>query len=213
MPSAVVVRTDGQFRLYAGSEEKPQRILGPSKSTARLFAMNLEAGGLHLEVDEDTLWSVEIAEIPPAAETPDPIPMEIPVEFEGRELRDEVMDYVREVLSRQVADDGFETLEEANDFEMDDDEDPLIASPYEYEELDSDNSLENRDLEADNKDSSEQEHHNERDEKSQPEASEATRDPGSDLFGARADDKEPSGASQDVDRPTEGRLGRERPAP
>ena len=156
-----MVRTDGQFRLYAGSAARPERILGPAKSTARLFAINTEAGGLHLEVDEDTMWSIELTEIPPNAETPDPIPMEVPVEFEGRDLRDEVMDYVRDILSKQAQDEGMETLEEANDFEMDEDDDPLIASPYEYDELDSDNSLENKDLEADNvsRGTEKEEHH------------------------------------------------------
>ena len=163
LPVRVVVHTDGPFKLYAGSEEGPERILGPSKSTARLMGLNWPGGGLHLVVPEETMWSVETTEIPPSGEVPDPVPMEVPVEFEARDLRDEVMNYVREVLSQQMADDGMESLEEANDFEMDDEDDHLIVSPYEYEELDSDNSLENRDLERDNvsRGTTDEEHHDE----------------------------------------------------
>lgn len=63
-------------------------------------------------------------------EIPNPIPAEIPLNFRRPPtLQEQIKMYVRRELSMQAADDGHETFEEADDFEVDDDYDP--SSPYE----------------------------------------------------------------------------------
>lgn len=63
-------------------------------------------------------------------EIPDPTPVEIPLHLQRAISRHEEMKaYIRAELARQAADEGFETFEEADDFEVDEDPDPL--SQYE----------------------------------------------------------------------------------
>lgn len=67
-------------------------------------------------------------------EYPDPTPVEMPLGFKRPPtLQEEIQRIVRIQLSQQAQAEGFETFEEANDFEMDEDPDPL--SPYEVSEM------------------------------------------------------------------------------
>lgn len=66
-------------------------------------------------------------------ETPDPTPVAVPVRLRPPESTDErIMRMMRgaRVLAQQ---EGAESFEEANDFECDDDWDPLPASNHEYD--------------------------------------------------------------------------------
>lgn len=61
---------------------------------------------------------------------PDQTPVEVPLRFtRPLSMQDEIRRFVRQELSNRAADDGAESFEEADDFEVDDDED--LASPYE----------------------------------------------------------------------------------
>ncbi|UDN67571.1 hypothetical protein [robinz microvirus RP_48] len=64
-------------------------------------------------------------------EIPDPQPLEIPARFKRPEtLAEQIRRVTKGALSLQAAEQGFETFEEAEDFEIDDDSfDP--SSPYE----------------------------------------------------------------------------------
>jgi len=63
----------------------------------------------------------------------DPTPMELHVEDKPPSLRDEMREYIREILSTQALDDGQESLEESMDFDIPDEFDP--TSPYELTEM------------------------------------------------------------------------------
>lgn len=70
-------------------------------------------------------------------EYPDPTPVEIPVELRKPETMDEKMRrIVREQISFRAAENGQETYEEANDFDVDDGfEDDALFSPYELKDM------------------------------------------------------------------------------
>lgn len=63
-------------------------------------------------------------------EVPDPRPMQIPAGFKRPEtLAEQVQRLVRTTISRRAQEEGFETFEESEDFDVDDDVDP--STPYE----------------------------------------------------------------------------------
>lgn len=71
-------------------------------------------------------------------EIPDPTPVEWPLGLSRPlSLQDEIKRFVRSELSRAAAADGFESFEEANDFEVDDDEGDM-ASAVDVMELQAD---------------------------------------------------------------------------
>lgn len=61
----------------------------------------------------------------------DPTPVKIPLKYTNIDQRDTVRQFIRQELSRRVADAGHESFEEADDFDVADDYDP--TSPYEIE--------------------------------------------------------------------------------
>lgn len=66
-------------------------------------------------------------------EVPDPTPMAIPLGMRVAEtLADQIKRMVRSELSRQAADQGAETFEEADDFDVGDEDE--LSSPYELSE-------------------------------------------------------------------------------
>lgn len=69
-------------------------------------------------------------------EVPDPTPVEMPLRFRNMgpsQMRDEIRMMVREAMSDFAHDQGFETFEEADDFDIDDE--PDLVSPYEIVEM------------------------------------------------------------------------------
>jgi len=68
-------------------------------------------------------------------EKPDPRPVEVPIgRGRAESLADQIKRLVRENLSQVAAREGYETLEEADDFDIDDEEGELLTS-YEVVEL------------------------------------------------------------------------------
>lgn len=67
-------------------------------------------------------------------EYPDPTPVEVPLGFKRPPtLQEEIQRIIRAQLSEHAQSRGFETFEEADDFNIDEDPDPL--SPYEVTEM------------------------------------------------------------------------------
>lgn len=65
-------------------------------------------------------------------EIPDPVPMGIPVGLKRPPtLQEQIKAMVRTQLSQQMQQQGYETFEEAEDFDVDDDFDP--KSPWEHD--------------------------------------------------------------------------------
>lgn len=66
---------------------------------------------------------------------PDPRPVEVPIAFQRPlSLQDEIKRFVRLELSKRAAAQELESFEEADDFDVDD-EDPLPVTPYEVREM------------------------------------------------------------------------------
>lgn len=83
-----------------------------------------------------TVQQIEVEELPPVAltkdgaEIPDPTPLEIPAGFKIPETAEQrIQRMVRHSMSEWAARNEAETFEEADDFDISDDEDP--TSPYE----------------------------------------------------------------------------------
>lgn len=67
-------------------------------------------------------------------ELPDPTPIDVPLNWKRPpSMQDLIKQHIRVEMSRQAADTGMETFEEADDFEVDEDPDPL--SQYELREM------------------------------------------------------------------------------
>lgn len=66
---------------------------------------------------------------------PDPTPVEVPLKLRRPlSLQDEIKRFVRSELSQRAEDEGYESFEESDDFDIDDDEGEF-ASPYEFQEM------------------------------------------------------------------------------
>lgn len=67
-------------------------------------------------------------------EIPDPTPVEVPLHWKRPPtLQDTIRQFIRTEMSQQAQDQGAESFEEADDFEMDEEPDPLSA--YEMREM------------------------------------------------------------------------------
>lgn len=67
-------------------------------------------------------------------EIPDPTPLEVPLHWKRPPtLQDTIRQFIRTELSNQAVDQGAESFEEADDFDMDEEPDPLSA--YEMREM------------------------------------------------------------------------------
>ena len=62
-------------------------------------------------------------------ELPDNTPIAVPMRFRQRSYFDSIREMIRNEISKQAQDQGHETFEEANDFDVGDDFDP--SAPYE----------------------------------------------------------------------------------
>lgn len=77
------------------------------------------------------------------SEVPDQTPVAIPAYIKKWDQRDSIREMIREALSREAEEAGYESFEEADDFDVGDDYDP--SSPYEEEFDPQGNSLWDRD--------------------------------------------------------------------
>lgn len=62
-------------------------------------------------------------------EVPDQTPVAVPAYIKKYDQRDTIKELIRQALSQEAQDAGYETFEEADDFDVGDDYDP--SSPYE----------------------------------------------------------------------------------
>lgn len=69
-------------------------------------------------------------------EVGDPTPVEVPLNFRPPPtIQEQIKRFVRTELSRQAAEKGHETFDEANDFGQDEEDDVLPRSAHEFTEL------------------------------------------------------------------------------
>ena len=119
------IRTTGPFSILCNGE-----ILGPNAIGDRLFLLKIPPGMREVDViiEDEFDWSYKITPYD-AAEDPPPGKIEGPLET-PLTLREEMRRFIQEELSPIAADKGQESIEEANDFEIDDEE-PDFLSQYE----------------------------------------------------------------------------------
>lgn len=144
-----LVKADFQlpFTAYVTEGKKKVRIAGPSNSNDRRLRIVVSAHQ-GVAVETEGLWMFHVEPLPQRGEYNSGIPVELGLpEDRPLSLRDEMMRFIRAEMSRQAEDTGQETFEEANDFDVGEDE---WTSPYELIDMvdeepvdDSDNSLEN----------------------------------------------------------------------
>ena len=126
----ITIRTNGPFTVTSDGE-----ILGPDSEADRLFHMKIpgDMRELTVKIEEDYEWSYKLQ--PYKNTDPDcPGKIEAPVEA-PLSLREEMRRFIVEELSPMMAEQGAETLEEANDFEIED-EMPEFMTNYELSVLD-----------------------------------------------------------------------------
>lgn len=73
---------------------------------------------------------------PDGREIPDPRPVEVPTGLRTRPtLQEEIKRYIRVEMSNRARDEGHESFEEADDFDVDDDVDGVFETQYTVNEM------------------------------------------------------------------------------
>lgn len=121
--------------LETDKEGTPLRVLGPNSVEDRRYKIQVREL-TYVEVKTQGAWSYDLRTFP-RCEITDPTPMEIPLGMTKPETLEEIM--ARMIKSRfeiMAADNGYETEDEANDFEVGNEDD--WKSPYELQEMQED---------------------------------------------------------------------------
>lgn len=135
--SRVKVVADGSFVAYALEGEHVKSLLGPFNNNVWMINTVVPEWCESIEIrpkNKDTNYEVEFTRVKERHEKPDTRPMEIPLDACRPQTMEElVKKYVAVTLSAQMEDQGHETFEESNDFDIDEDDD--FVSPYEIVEM------------------------------------------------------------------------------
>lgn len=134
-PGAVVnIVTDAEFTVYALEKGVRASILGPNHSTERRFKIHIPVSVNQIEVTtrKSGRWIVTETIRASSKEVPDPTPVEIGVKGEEDSHADYIRRIVEDVVSKHAELNEAETFEEANDFDVGDQE---PTSPYEITEM------------------------------------------------------------------------------
>lgn len=132
----VWIRASGSFIVYAvGESGQRLRILGPNNAQKRSLVLLVPTcKQLEIETDESTAWEIEEKSVPNKREALDQTPVEIPVGVIRPESLESIMArMINERFSQMAEENGMETFEEADDFDIDDE---LPKTPYEMVDLD-----------------------------------------------------------------------------
>ena len=131
--SRVRIFSTSEFTAYGQAKGKRTGILGPPNASVRTWSLRLplEFDAIEIKTLKSTEWTLDWVS-PDKKETPDPIPIETTVE-KPLTLREEMKRYIRTEMSHIAEKNEMETEEEANDFEMDEDDE--FTSPYEIHDM------------------------------------------------------------------------------
>jgi hypothetical protein len=138
----IQIRADGPFMVYTIEKGKRDQVVGPFNREQWYLRTVLPIHVTKIEVvpKEETGYNIEITQLPSAKSINNGEPVEIPLDCRRPQTTEQlVAKYVSEAIYRQQERDGYESPEEADDFEMDI-EDPL--SQYELQEMQSEQPLE-----------------------------------------------------------------------
>lgn len=131
----VTIRCDSGFRAYGLIGKEKAILLGPQNSTNRVLRVDVEGiDAVHVEADDNQAFH-DFAFTPSSRyEKHDPTPVEIPLGLDRPEtLEDIVRRFVRHEASIQAEESGHETFQEANDFDVSDEDE--FKSPYELSDM------------------------------------------------------------------------------
>lgn len=152
-PQEIFAEFGEEFVAYVTNKGKPVRLAGPDNVNDRRLRCTLNPGeGLSVTTNGLSTHAVHAR---PRGEENDGIPVELGLpEDRPLSLREEMMRFIRDEMSRQSVDAGAESFEDANDFEIEDEE--PFYSPYEFVDMeeeiiaDSENQLDGASTESDN---------------------------------------------------------------
>lgn len=123
------ISTDGPFEVYGlfdDTEKNPLKydILGPKNAADRAMVIKLPPGYAALEVKcaKTVMWRLTMVK-QDGPEDLDPVPLEV-IERQ-LPLREQIRMYIQDELSAQANKEGMETLEESEDFDVDDEIEPM----------------------------------------------------------------------------------------
>lgn len=134
--TVIHIEADASFTAYGVVKDKRELVLGPFKADARRIRYLLPNGYSHFEVAtaKSTFWQYKISYQPDGLSYPDATPVALPLNADKPlSLREEMRRFIRQEFSSRAEIDEQETFEEANDFEIDEDPDPI--SHYELIDL------------------------------------------------------------------------------
>lgn len=132
----VKIKADEPFRAYGYKGEDLVEIYAPTTENERVavFRTARDADILLVETRAEAHIVLEVASWLDGQEDIDPEPLEIPLgAMKPPSIFDQMKRYIRSQVSAQVHAKGFESFEEANDFEVGEDDEPF--SPYEVREM------------------------------------------------------------------------------
>jgi len=134
---SVGVVADSEFIVYGVRKGHRVAVLGPLRADDRVWRSEMRAHGFdRVEVVTKGTWTFEFVERSDGKERLDKTPVAVPVRQAPPTLSEQVRALVAQELSFQAHQQGLETFEEANDFEVDDDDE--WTSPYEFFEMEED---------------------------------------------------------------------------
>ncbi len=138
-PIRVVIVTDGPFTVYGMDGKKKSSILGPVMVDQRWFSfvLNPPLTGFMIQAKQTVSWDLSFLDATDGKEYNDNIPVELPIGYEKPlTLKEDMMRFIREEVSSAADRQGVETFDDADDFNLLDEEEPL--SEYEFAELQDD---------------------------------------------------------------------------
>lgn len=129
----VEVKADGPFFCYALSNDEREMVLGPFNSEIWYLKTRVPEWCTKIEVTREESVKVNVTAGLKGDEIVDPNPVTIPIECrKPRTVEDMVRQYVATAVSAHYENEGYESFEESDDFEVDDDNDEFVMkSPYE----------------------------------------------------------------------------------
>lgn len=132
----ITIKCSEEFKVYqVDLSGEALHYIGPDRSTDRKFVFKTDASMERLEVVTDGLLDFIVKDLPSPQEINSPVPIEAITE-RPLTLKEELMQYFSHQLQQMrssEAETEFESLEEADDFDIDDDELPL--SKYELDDM------------------------------------------------------------------------------
>lgn len=119
----VNVRADGPFLV----KDDQGTIIGPFNASARILTFQARSQDFQIFAEQGVEWTVKTTSY---GEKLDLTPIEIPIEFQGQETMEQMLQrMVTDQFSKMAVAAGDESFEEWDDFGPDDDEETL--TPYE----------------------------------------------------------------------------------